>query len=120
MHRAGRTAAGPYDRAMILSPLVLGLGLAIGLLVLLPARRLQLAGWSGRSIGLYALVLWLGAMLVAVLPGSRILVPILLIGFLAPFIAGPVRVPRVLRGAGRGDPPRPPMKDVTPPDERTP
>ena len=116
MHRAGRMAVAPYHPRMILSPLVLGLGLAIGLLVLLPARRLQLAGWSGRSIGLYALALWLGAMLVATWPGARLLVPILLVAFLAPFIAGPVRVRQVLRRGGRGDPPRPPVKDVTPPD----
>ena len=101
---------------MMLSPYILGLGLAIGLLVLLPARRVQLAGWSGRSIGLYALVLWLGAMLVGLWPGSRILVPILLVAFLAPFIAAPVRVRQVLRRGGRGNPP---TKDVTPPNQRS-
>jgi hypothetical protein len=100
---------------MILSPSVLGLGLVIGLLVLLPTRRVQLAGWSGRSIGLYALILWVGAMLVGLMPGARLLVPILLVAFIAPFVAAPVRVQQVLRRGGRRDPPS--MKDVTPPDQ---
>lgn len=108
--------AAPYDPPMILSPYVLGLGLVIGLLILLPARRVQLAGWSGRSIGIYAVVLWLGAMLVALLPGSRVLVPILLIAFVAPFIAAPERVQQFLRRDGRE---KPPTKDVTPPDQRS-
>ncbi len=102
---------------MILSPSLLGLGLVIGLLVLLPARRVQLAGWSGRSIGTYALILWLGAMLVGLVPGTRLLVPILLVAFIAPFIAAPDRIQQVLRRGGRGDPPQ--MKDVTPPDQRS-
>ena len=102
---------------MILSPYLLGLGLVIGLLVLLPARRVQLAGWSGRSIGSYALILWLGAMLVGLVPGARLLVPILLIAFITPFVAGPGRVQQILGRDGREDPP--PMKDVTPPDQRS-
>jgi hypothetical protein len=115
--RAGTRASAPYDPAVILSPSLLGLALVIGLLVLLPARRVQLAGWSGRSIGLYVLVLWLGAMLVGLLPGARVLVPILLVAFIAPFIAAPVRLQQVLRRGSRGDPPS--TKDVTPPDQRS-
>jgi len=107
----------PYDPDVILSPYLLGLGLVIGLLVLLPARRVQLAGWSARSIGTYALVLWLGTMLVGLVPGARILVPILLVAFIAPFVAGPGRMRQVLRRGDRED--QPPMKDVTPPDQRS-
>jgi hypothetical protein len=104
---------------MILSPQLLALGLFLGLIVLLPARRLQMAGLSSRSIGLYALGLWLGAFLVAVRPGpTRFLFPILLIAYIAPFVAAPDRVARVLRRGGRRDPPPPPLKDVTPPDQR--
>ncbi|MDO8483462.1 MAG: hypothetical protein Q7S35_00800 [Candidatus Limnocylindrales bacterium] len=104
---------------MNLSPQLLALGLAFGVIVLLPARRLQLAGLSGRSIGLYTLGLWLGAFLVALLSGAtRFLIPILLIAFIAPFVAAPERVGRVLRRGGRRDPPPPPIKDVTPPGQR--
>lgn len=104
------------------APWLLALALVLGLLVLIPARRLQLSGLSGRAIGLYTLVLWLLAMVVAIRPaGARILVPIVLIAYLAPFIAGPDQVRRLLRRPppGGGDV-RPPMKDVTPPDQRGP
>jgi hypothetical protein len=50
-------------------------------------------------------------------------VPILLVAYLAPFVAGPDQVRRLLRrprrppgGPGRDGVERPPMKDVTPPD----
>ncbi|MEX1172498.1 MAG: hypothetical protein WEG56_07790 [Chloroflexota bacterium] len=106
---------------MTLAPWLVALALVVGLLVLIPARRLQLSGFSPRVIGLYALALWLLAMALAVRPtGARVLVPFLLVAYLAPFVAGPDTVRRVLR-RGRGDPPtveRPPIKDVTPPEER--
>jgi hypothetical protein len=41
-----------------------------------------------------------------------------LIAYIAPFVAAPDRVARVLRRGGRRDPPPPPLKDVTPPDQR--
>lgn len=98
-------------------PWLLGIALLLGLLVLIPARRLQLSGFSGRVIGLYAAGLWLLAMVLAIRPtGARILVPFLLVAYLAPFVAGPDQVRRVFRRP----PPdgRPPIKDVTPPDQR--
>ena len=102
---------------MLAPPWLLALGLVLGLLVLIPARRLQLAGLPARTIGILALTLWSLAMLVAIRPGAaRILIPILLVAYLAPFVAAPDRVGRILR---RGGPPpdgRPPMKNVTPPD----
>ena len=98
-------------------PWLLALGLVLGLLVLLPARRLQLAGLSPRTIGLLAVTLWALAMLVAVSRGgARVLVPILLLAYLAPFVAAPDRLGRVLRRGGRPPDERPPMKNVTPPD----
>lgn len=103
---------------MLAPPWLLALALVVGLLVLIPARRLQLADLAPRTIGLYALVLWVLAMAIAVRPvGARILVPILLIAYLAPFVAAPDQVHRILR---RRRPPddRPPIKDVTPPDQR--
>ena len=106
-------------------PWVLAVAIVVTLIVLVPARRLQLAGLASRTIGLYALGLWVLAMLLAVRPGAtRFLVPILLIAYIAPFIAAPDAVARLLR-RGRGGPgpgdrlgPRPPMKDVTPPEDR--
>ena len=63
-------------------------------------------------------------MLVAVRPGAtRFLIPILLVTYIAPFVAAPDVVARIARrgrgGPGPGGPlgPRPPMKDVTPPDD---
>ena len=107
---------------MLPAPWLLALALGVGLLVLIPARRLQLSGVAGRTIGLYVLVLWVLAMTIAIRPvATRFLVPILLVAYLAPFIAGPDQVRRLLRRPPAGGPggdgvDRPPMKDVTPPD----
>ena len=107
-------------------PWLLALGLVLGLLVLLPARRLQAAGFQPRTIGLVALGLWLLTMFVAIFPsGGRVLVPILVVAYLAPFIAAPDRMGRFLRrgggpGGGRRDDERPPMKNVTPPETDVP
>ena len=103
------------------APWFLALALVAGLLVLLPARRLQLAGMSARTIGTYALFVWLLGLAVLAQPGvTRFLIPILLIAYIAPFVASPKRIQRITRRRGRGDPPppRPPIKDVTPPSER--
>jgi len=111
------------------APWLLALGIGLALLVLLPSRRLQLAGLSSRVVGAYALALWGLAMVIAIRPvGARFLVPILLAAYLAPFVAAPERVGRFLtRGRGRGRGPgvdRGPgadgreVKDVTPPEER--
>jgi hypothetical protein len=98
---------------MIAPPWLLALALGLGLLVLIPARRLRAAGLSSGSVGLYALTLWGLAMLVAIRPGAtRIVIPLLLLAWVAPFIAGPDVLGRVLRR----QPPRPPIKNVTPPD----
>jgi hypothetical protein len=98
-------------------PWLLALALVIGLLVLIPARRLQLSGFASRTIGAYTLLLWAFAMLVAIRPGAtRVLIPMLLVAYLAPFVAGPDTVRRVLRRPRPATTPeRPPMKDVTPP-----
>jgi Zn-dependent protease with chaperone function len=107
---------------VIIPAWLLALGLVLGVLVLLPARRLQLAGLSGRAIGLYAVALWLMGFVMAVRPvGARFLIPIVLLAYIAPFVAAPEVVGRVLRrGQPRdppADPPRPPMKNVTPQDD---
>ena len=107
---------------MLPAPWLLGLALVVALLVLIPARRLRLGGYAPRTIGLYTLVLWALAMLLLVRPiGGRLLVPLVLVGYLAPFVGAPGEVRRALdrrrpRAAGR----RPPMKNVTPPDADVP
>ena len=103
---------------MIAPPWLIALALVVALLVLIQARRLQLSGMSSRTIGLYALALWILAMTLAIRPaGARILVPFLLVAYLAPFVAAPDQVRRVFRRRPPSDG-RPPMKDVTPPDGR--
>lgn len=97
-------------------PWLLALALVIGLIVLVPARRLQLAGFSARTIGGYTLALWLFAMGIAIRPGAtRVLIPFLLVAYIAPFVAAPDTVRRVLRRPVSVPPEQPPMKDVTPP-----
>jgi hypothetical protein len=107
---------------MLPPPGLLAVGLLLGLVVLLPSRRLWLAGVPSQLISLYALCVWALAFLLVVRPGGlRFLGPILIIAFVAPFIAAPERISSLVRRGrrGPGDPPRPPMKNVTPPDERT-
>ena len=123
MRAAGRPHNGgleeaTYDRRVILPPWLLALGLVLGLMALLPARRLQLAGLTTRAIGLYALAIWLMGLLLAIRPvGARFLIPILVLAYIAPFVAAPERVGRFLRRGQPLDPPRPPIKDVTPRDD---
>jgi hypothetical protein len=103
-------------------PALRAIALVIALIILLPARRLQLAGLSRRAIGLYAISLWGLAMVLAIRPlATRFLIPILLVMYLAPFVVAPGRVAGIVRRTrGRhDDPPRPPMKNVTPPDGPT-
>jgi hypothetical protein len=112
------------------TPALLAVGLLLGLVVLLPARRLQLAGLSSRMIGLYAFCVWALAFLLVFRPvAARFLIPILVIAYVAPFVVAPARISALVRrgtgGRGTGgrgrpdDPPRPPMKNVTPPDDPT-
>jgi hypothetical protein len=95
------------------APWVLALALVLGLLMLVPARRLRSAGLDASTIGVYAVVVWSLAMLVALRPiGIRVLVPVLLLAYLAPFLAPPETIGRLFRRRE----PRRPIKDVTPPD----
>jgi hypothetical protein len=100
-------------------PWLLALALIVALLVLIPTRRLRAADVAPRWVAAYAIGLWLVAMALAIRPiAGRVLVPFVLIAYLAPFIATPDVVGRVLRRGrigGRRDG-RPPMKNVTPPD----
>jgi hypothetical protein len=100
---------------------LLAIGLVVALLVLLPARRLHLAGFSSAVITVYALGVWALAMVLIIRPILiRFVIPILVVLYLAPFVTAPGRMTAIVRRGrgprGRGDPPRPPMKNVTPPD----
>ena len=114
-----------------MSPTTLLLVLLVALLVLLPTRRLQLAGWKRENLTLYFLVVWaLGALVAAVPAPARFLIPILLVAYLAPFVTLRDGINRLLgRPPSSGDSVggsgtdgqldgRPPIKDVTPPEER--
>lgn len=116
MHGAGHRY---HPWVFLPAPWLLAVALVLGLVVLLPARRLQLAGLSGGAIGLYAVFVWLLGFALVIRPGAtRFLVPILIITYIAPFVAGPERIARVARRGRRGPPPPPPIKNVTPPTER--
>lgn len=82
------------------------------LLAMLPVWRLHVAGWPRG----WLLAAWLAYAVMLVLairftPAVRFLLPVLLLAYVAPFIAGPERLTRVLEG--RKPPPRP-IIDVTP------
>jgi hypothetical protein len=112
-----------------MSPATILLVGLVALLVLIPTRRLQMAGWARQSLTTYYVSVWFLGSVVAALPSpARFLLPILLVAYLAPFITlreglnrlrgRPPSAPRGPTGGGGRFDGRPPMKDVTPPEER--
>jgi len=105
-----------------MSPLTIALVGLVALLVLIPTRRLQLAGFRREWLTTYFLSLWLLGALVAAMPApARFLVPILLVAYLAPFLTLRDGLDRLLgrpRRGGGAVARRPPVKDVTPPEQR--
>jgi len=74
-------------------------------LALLPTRRLFLAGWRPAPLAAYLLVVMaLAVSVVLFRAGVRILVPILLVLYVAPFVGAPEILARTITrlGAGRG------------------
>jgi hypothetical protein len=95
------------------NPAFLALAGLIALLVLIPTRRLQIAGWTTRGLAAYYLAIVGLALLVAGIRGPvRFLVPILLIAYLAPFVTARAGIDRLL-GRRDGQGPR----NVTPPGD---
>lgn len=100
----------------------------VALLVLIPTRRLFLAGWKRQALTTYYLAVWLLGSVVAAMPApARFLVPILIVAYLAPFVTvrdgidrllGRPRRPGPGPGSVGGPTERRPMKDVTPPEQR--
>jgi hypothetical protein len=86
--------------------------LVASLLALLPAWRLRIAGWP-RAWLVAAWLTYAVAIVLAIRfgPAFRFLLPVIVLAYVAPFVAGPERLTRVL--AGRRPPPRP-IIDVTP------
>jgi hypothetical protein len=87
--------------------------LLAGLLALVPVWRLRAAGWptawvlgSWITYGVAILIVMRYAAL------TKFVLPLLVIAYVAPFVAGPERLARVL-GTRRAEPPRP-IIDVTP------
>jgi hypothetical protein len=96
------------------NPGLIAILLVTGLMALLPVWRLRVAGWSTGALATAWIVYTLGILVVLRLPGTaRLLLPIVVVAYVAPFIAGPERLNRVL---GKRTPPAPPVKNVTPPD----
>ncbi len=91
--------------------------------LLVPTRRLQAVGWSPRALGGYLLGMLLIGLSFAVLPiSARVLVPILVVGYLAPFVTARNGLDRLRRrGPGVGVERRPvkavsgPARDVPAP-----
>lgn len=106
-----------------LSPGFLALGLLLAVLVLLPTRRLHLAGWPTSWLASYYLGVLMLALLVAELRGpAKFLVPILVVVYLAPFVTLREGIARLIGGPPRpspAPPPHRPPKNVTPPDGET-
>ena len=107
-----------------MSPTTILLVGLVALLVLIPTRRLHMAGWKRESLTAYFLVVWLLGAAVAVMRApATFLVPILIVAYLAPFVTLRDGIDRLLgrpRGPGPVDGPSEPrsMKDVTPPESR--
>ena len=82
-----------------MSPAFLLTLLVATLIALIPVWRLRAAGWPPRSL-LVAWVMYAVGIFVAVrFPATaRFLVPVLVVAFLAPFVAGPERLTRLLNG----------------------
>jgi hypothetical protein len=93
-------------------PLLLLIVIVAALVALLPVWRLRIAGWRPRWL-LAAWLVYAGSIfLILRLPGPlRFLLPILVLAYVAPFVAGPERLGRVF--GRRPEPPRP-VIDVTP------
>jgi hypothetical protein len=105
-------AGGPlaYDPGM--SPAVLLLVLVGCLLALVPVWRLRVAGWPPGSLFTAWVVFAVAIILAGRFAGPlRFLLPILVLAYVAPFVAGPERLSRVLGGRR---PPERTIIDVTP------
>jgi hypothetical protein len=99
-----------------LPPALVAAILVLALLALIPTRRLFQRGASSGLIALYFLALWLlGLATVATGGRARILLPVILVLAVLPYFHLREGIDRILGRPPR--PTRPPIKNVTPPDE---
>jgi hypothetical protein len=79
--------AAAYHPRVTPPPVLLAALLVVGVLALVPVSRLRTAGWPPLFLGGYWLSLVaLGLLVVVARAGFRILLPLLLVGYLAPII----------------------------------
>ncbi len=85
--------------------------LLVMLAALIPVRRLSVAGWSAGALFTAWVVYAVGLFVGLRLPGlARFVLPVMIIAFVLPFVAGPERLARLL-GRRRARP----VINVTPP-----
>ena len=90
----------------------------LGLLVMIPTRRLFLAGWTSPALTVYFLIVLALGLFVAELRGpARYLIPILVLAYIAPFVTARDGVARLKNRLG-GSPPAP--RDDARPDRPRP
>jgi hypothetical protein len=96
------------------APALVLLALALFALFLVPTDRLRRAGWPPRALGSYLGAMLLLGLLTAELPGpARFLVPVLILGYLAPFAVARAGIERRRRRpAPTVTVERPPIKHV--------
>jgi hypothetical protein len=88
-----------------MSPALLLTFLVATILALIPVWRLRVAGWPVRPLFIAWVVYAAGIFVAVRFPGPfRILIPILVLAYVAPFVAGPERLSRVLSGRRREPP----------------
>jgi hypothetical protein len=110
---AGPPHGTAYDPGM--SPGLILVFLVACLLGMIPVWRLHAAGWRPGVLFSTWLAYSVAILLVVRIPGpTRFVLPILVLAYVAPFVAGPERLSRLL---GRRAPEERPVIDVTPPDD---
>jgi hypothetical protein len=96
-----------------MNPALVALVLIAGLAALPPVWRLRDAGWTRGALAAAWLLYAVGIAAAVRFPGAfRLLLPILVVAYIAPFVVGTERLRRISR---RRPPPPRPIKDVTPP-----
>lgn len=101
-----------------MGPTTIGLALLLALLVLVPTRRLALAGTQRTTLAAYFSGVWLLSLFVVLGGANRLFVAVLLIAYVAPFVTLGAGFDALRRRMGRMG--SRPIKDVTPPDDAPP
>jgi hypothetical protein len=101
----------------VIPPFVIGLVLIVGIVALAPASRLYRAGVASEVVATWLGAMWLLGIVVFIVPAlARFTIPLLIALAVIPF-AWPGLIGRLF---ARRPASRPPMKNVTPPEEPQP